>query len=588
MSTPLNNYMARTFVFMLVASMVFGACQDYRNLDPCEGNTCSGRGSCYVSNDETICACDEGYSGDLCGECREGYHDEDGACVVNEVCETDSCSGHGTCGDSTGVVACDCDEAYEGNQCESCAPGYQDNDGGGTCLPDCSTQDCSGHGICYDSGGTTICACDEGYTGALCDTCTAAYQDNDGNGTCLPDCTNQDCSGHGTCDDMSGEAVCICDAGWGGPGCSMEEGSTCGDGVLDDGEECDDGNLKGHDGCSSGCTVETPRWVQTTPGFSPPAHSGHALAYDSTRGRVVLFGGTIEGIGISNSTWDYNGVGWVEITPSASPPGRCFHAMAYDSMRDRMVIFGGVGHNGRYLFDTWEFDGFVWAETTPSDSPFARWYHALTFDGERETTILFGGKRWGSGGLTDTWEYDGVRWVEKTTDVSPSAYYGEHAMVYDAGREKVVLFYQTSWCSETWEYDGYAWMETTPGNSPHGGMGYALAYYAARGKVVFFGGSGNGDSVRSDTWEYDGIQWFEIIPENSPPARKYHAMTYDALRRRVVLSGGEAWGEAFSDTWEYCWDSEWPDESCDNEVDDDLDGLTDCYDPDCEGLSCEG
>ncbi len=111
-----------------------------------------------------------------------------------------------------------------GPGCKECCVGYQDNDGDGTCLPDCTTQDCSGHGTCDDSGGTAVCACDVGYTGAECDTCAAGYQDNDGNGTCQANCATSglNCGLHSTCDDMSGEAVCTCDDGWGGPGCSVE------------------------------------------------------------------------------------------------------------------------------------------------------------------------------------------------------------------------------------------------------------------------------------------------------------------------------------------------------------------------------
>ncbi len=229
--------MVRIPVFMLVASLVFGACQDYRNLVPYEGTTCSGHGTYSENNGEAVCTCDEGYAGDLCTECGAGYHDEGGECVVNVVCEADSCSGYGTCDDSTGVVTCACDEGYEGRQCETCSSGYQDNDADGACLPGCATSglDCGTHGSCDDSGGEAVCVCDLGYTGALCDTCNAGYQDNDGDGTCLPDCATSglDCGLHGACDDSSGAAVCTCDEGYVGDYCD-----TCAPEYEDFGSGC--------------------------------------------------------------------------------------------------------------------------------------------------------------------------------------------------------------------------------------------------------------------------------------------------------------------------------------------------------------
>ncbi len=214
--------MTRIHVLMLVVSLLVVACNGETRTDPCEGNTCSGHGTCDSSSGTAVCACDEGWVGDLCAECGEGYHDEGGECVVDEVCEAESCSGHGTCVNSTGVVVCDCDEGYEGSRCEACALGYQDNDGNGTCEQNCILAgfNCV-NGYCDDSSGTAVCLCQTGYTGAVCDTCDAGYQDNDSNDTCLPDCVSAglNCGYHGTCDDTSGMAACSCETGYAGAAC---------------------------------------------------------------------------------------------------------------------------------------------------------------------------------------------------------------------------------------------------------------------------------------------------------------------------------------------------------------------------------
>ena len=59
---------------------------------------------------------------------------------------------------------------------------------------------------------------------------------------------------------------------------------------------------------------------------------------------------------------------WILTVPATSPPARMFHAMAYDSARGRVVLFGGFRVSD-YFADTWEWDGSAWARQTPATSP---------------------------------------------------------------------------------------------------------------------------------------------------------------------------------------------------------------------------
>jgi len=55
--------------------------------------------------------------------------------------------------------------------------------------------------------------------------------------------------------------------------------------------------------------------------------------------------------------WEWDGSAWIERTPAGrKPPARCKHALAYDSARGRLVLFGGFGVSGEPLQDTWEWD----------------------------------------------------------------------------------------------------------------------------------------------------------------------------------------------------------------------------------------
>ncbi|MBX3204254.1 MAG: hypothetical protein KF764_04255 [Labilithrix sp.] len=69
---------------------------------------------------------------------------------------------------------------------------------------------CSGHGTL---NGTT-CTCDEAYSGATCDACSADHYNYP---TCTACTAAGTCSGHGTC---SGTGECVCTSGYQGTDCS--------------------------------------------------------------------------------------------------------------------------------------------------------------------------------------------------------------------------------------------------------------------------------------------------------------------------------------------------------------------------------
>ncbi|MFH2009232.1 MAG: clostripain-related cysteine peptidase [bacterium] len=141
-----------------------------------------------------------------------------GGTGLGTPCDPDPCSGHGTCDASGDDGVCACDPGYAGDACEGCDDGYQDHDGDGDCAPGCETVDldCPLHMSCDDSSGEAGCVCDPGYAGQTCEACDDGYQDHDGDGGCRADCATAayDCSGHGACDDSSGEPLCLCDLGY--------------------------------------------------------------------------------------------------------------------------------------------------------------------------------------------------------------------------------------------------------------------------------------------------------------------------------------------------------------------------------------
>ncbi|MFZ5470903.1 MAG: kelch repeat-containing protein, partial [Myxococcota bacterium] len=230
---------------------------------------------------------------------------------------------------------------------------------------------------------------------------------------------------------------------------------------------------------------------------------------------------------------------WVPV----NTPARSRHAMAYDLTRQRVVLFGG-GSSGHFG-DTWEWDGTTWVQRTPAMSPPARAGHAMAYDTARQRVVLFGGWN-GVQSLADTWEWDGTTWVQRAPTTSPPAV-SNHVMAYDVARQRVVVFSRDFGAVPigTWEWDGTTWVQRMPTTSPPALINPALAYDMVRQRVVLFGHEVGG---LADTWEWDGTTWVERTPAMSPPVRTNHAMTYDAVRQRVVLFGGYNGFQALSDT----------------------------------------
>ena len=97
-------------------------------------------------------------------------------------------------------------------------------------------------------------------------------------------------------------------------------------------------------------------WVQRKSANAPPPRADHALAYDAARDQTILFGGRKTALppAYYDDTWGWNGTDWKAQKPTRRPPARHGHAMAYDATRRRVVLFGGNVRGPVNSFgDTW-------------------------------------------------------------------------------------------------------------------------------------------------------------------------------------------------------------------------------------------
>ena len=301
--------------------------------------------------------------------------------------------------------------------------------------------------------------------------------------------------------------------------------------------------------CGTALQAQTlPTWTHRT-SSGPAPRWGHAMAYDSARGKVVLFGGHSHQVDLSD-TWEWDGVAWTEHSVTGPSP-RWGHAMAYNSALQRTVLHGGANSAGTHSSELWYWDGSAWTLVTSGSGPGPRQTHSMAYDSDQEHIVLFGDSP-----NSDTWEWDGVSWTQLATS-GPSPR-GCSLLTYDSVRERMVLFgglqryvaAAPEILNDTWEWDGSAWHEIAT-SGPLNRHSYGMVFDEVRSHAVLFGGFGLGG--QSDTWEWDGFAWTEHLHFVVGPApRSWHAMAYDTQRHCVVMFGGLVGGGQgiIGDTWE--------------------------------------
>jgi hypothetical protein len=295
--------------------------------------------------------------------------------------------------------------------------------------------------------------------------------------------------------------------------------------------------------------AQTQNWALVSPnGGVPSARGGHAMVYDSTHGRMVMFGGGSPA-GNLNDVWEFNVATrtWTNVTPSSgpAPAPRVGHAMAYDPVRDKIVMHGGSTAPFAHPGDTWEWDtvnrSWTYMPNGGIGGGIGLLGPAMSFDPNRNQIVLFGGRRTGCCDAR-TYAWNGNSWIDISPANSPSgrAY---HMMATDTARSKIVLFggWQQNLLQDTWEWDGNSWTEIPTAVKPLNRHLSGMSYDSERGVMVLFGGW-NGYAPQypwNDTWTWDGQNWTLQQPCDLPSPRNSVAMAYDPIRKRHVMFGGD-------------------------------------------------
>jgi len=267
------------------------------------------------------------------------------------------------------------------------------------------------------------------------------------------------------------------------------------------------------------------RWYTGTNAFNAPlgACDNPLSALDTDRNKLVLL---CQG----SDVWEFDGTNWKEFTSlDPIPNARRFAAMVYDQKLKKTVLFGGFLNNN-YRNDTWTWDGTKWVELDidNDDRPPHRGTMAMWYDPLAQKTILYGGVGRGSINekvkrFADMWSFDGNRWVDMNVTQTPGIRFRPLQTVQPDG--KVLIFgglraeqldedsVRQFFGDDMWEWDGSTarWSQIAqPDFRPAPRQNGALGVDPATGKVVLFGGYGNG-FYYSDTWFWDGTTWTPLL-----------------------------------------------------------------------------
>lgn len=339
-------------------------------------------------------------------------------------------------------------------------------------------------------------------------------------------------------------------------------------------------------------------WLQRAT-TGPLGRQDAAMAFDRARGRCVLFGGQAVNVGMVGDTWEWDGTTWTPRVFGIRPTPRTGPALGYDPIRARIVLHGGLDLSGTsgVSDQTWEYDGLSWQLVATGGGPGGRYQHDLVFDTVRNELLAVGGLT-ASNGASGVFAWNGTRWQAVVGEPSqPRGGYGMRAAADPVGGG-AVMFGGATWrhdasgwallaltappryrvqtamwsdgaqawlfggidnilgqsFDETWRWNGTAWLQAFPTARPAPRGRTAVAFDSLRGRAVLFGGATNFGSVpQADTWEFDGVNWQQLAPGPGPAARHGHGLSFDLLRGRVVLFGGSGASSStrFRDTWEW-------------------------------------
>lgn len=320
-----------------------------------------------------------------------------------------------------------------------------------------------------------------------------------------------------------------------------------------------------------------------------PTPLSHASAtYDALRDKIYVFGGR-NGKTNTNDVWvmDQPGrignVTWTQLQPRGTAPAARFgHAAVYDSVADRLIVFGGgLGFSSPCANDTWILESPslragepAWHEVTSAGRralPAPRGDHAAVWVPARSRLLVFGGHDCIARRMNDTWALDlraGTQptWRQLATGDSAPVPRSNHTMVYDASRDRVILFgggSDSHTFGDVWELrpasvDTARWHQLRViGPDRPALMAQTAAWDPVGQSMIVFGGVDATSGASRAVWLMSDagpgtVRWHKVDDVRAGPTGRWsHAMAYNASLNELVVLGGESSGAVLFDAWAF-------------------------------------
>lgn len=253
--------------------------------------------------------------------------------------------------------------------------------------------------------------------------------------------------------------------------------------------------------------------------------------------------------------------------PGEPPRTRGEHMAVLDEDRERLVVYGGnvavpvmCSPVTEIVDELWTYDLRCesWTRVEGSAGPSFRSRSGFVVDTSRGRALLFGGRDRRAAtmapyvNLGDVWALDleTLAWTQVTTTGDAPSPRSNPAVAYDAARDRMIVYggnTSNSGLSPTGVDDTYALDLATNTWSAIAGDGppprYAHAYAQTATRFYVFGGTASFDGFLNDTWFFDFATdtWTRITPSGTPPTLRFGAVLFvheETAGDRLVVATG--------------------------------------------------